>query len=455
MKKRLLISLMLISISTISFSQVFWQEKVAGGATNRAIQQISYADANNIWANYFDGAAPANVIREFTKSTDGGNTWTNGVINVGGLNGLGSIEAISGTTAFVCTTPVAGNLGGVYKTVDSGANWIKQPTATFTGADAFPDFVTFWDANEGIVVGDPNPNNSGPYEIYRTLNGGVNWTRVPTANIPPAAGPEAAYTRVFERVDNALFFGTSTGRIYRSIDKGVTWTVNSTPLTDFSGAGGGKFSFKDENNGILIPSTFDVDTTIPRLYTTTDGGVTWIDRIPNGPIRRGTNSFVKGTVNTYVSSGIDQDLGTGGSSYSIDGGLNWIDINTLGDAKNINNPSWLEFFDNTQGLASGVCVSTSVGGIFKYVGTQLPTIQFSSDKLFTVSPNPTSDKLNLTGENINQVQITDLLGKVVLNNIYATLSNVELNIAEFNSGIYMVKVTNNEGKTSVVKVVKQ
>ncbi len=458
MKKRILILFMFIATSTISYSQVFWQEKVSGGGASRGIQQISYADANNIWANLYDGTVTTNVIREFTKSTDGGNTWTAGVINVGGLNGIGTIEAISGTTAFVCTTPVAGNLGGVYKTVDSGANWVKQPSATFTGADAFPDILTFWDANEGIVIGDPNPNGSGPYEIYKTLNGGTTWTVVPSANIPPAVGPEAAYTRVFERAGNAIFFGTSTGRIYRSINKGVNWTVNQSPLTDFSGIDGGKFSFKDANNGILIPTTFDVDPLIPRLYTTSDGGVTWVPQTPIGPIRRGTNSYVVGTPNTYISSGSDaitSTAATGGSSYSVDGGLNWIDINPLGDIKNVNNSSWIEFFDATHGCASGFATSTTVGGIFKYVGAFLPTKQFSNDKLFTVSPNPTNGLLKLTGENINQVQVSDLLGKVIFNNNYSSISNVDINLDSANSGVYMLKLTNNEGNTSTVKVVKQ
>ena len=64
-------------------------------------------------------------------------------------------------------------------------------------------------------------------------------------------------------------------------------------------------------------------------------------------------------------------------------------------------------------------------------------------------------KMTLTGQNISQVQVIDILGKVVSSNSYATLSEVSVDLSNFNSGIYLVKVTNDAGKTSVIKAIKQ
>ncbi len=450
MKKSLLFMTLFALTHSVN-AQVFWNRVASTFVDQRRIVSISYANANDVWFHVGANGPSPTQIQQFARSTDGGNTWNNGTVNLGNAGlGIANIEALSATTAYVCAfVPVGGAGGGIWKTIDSGATWVNQPTALFnTAGESFPDFVTFWDANEGLAVGDPA---GGYLEIYRTLNGGTNWTRTSSATIPPILAGEFAITDQFQVIGNTVWFSTNKGRIYKSIDKGANWTVTQTLIDTFL-APGKRFIFSTATNGLLKD---DAGT----FYQTNDGGLTYTDLFPSGTLRIGNICAVPGLPNVYLINGNDLDFAQAGSSYTCDGGLNWTNINVLGDTFAVL-PDEMEFFSPSNGIAGGLNVDALVGGVFKYVGTQLSNCnlaitQFSSDKLFTLSPNPTSDKLTLTGENINQVQITDILGKVVLNNTYATLSNIDLNIAEFNAGIYLVKVTNNEGKSSVVKVVKQ
>lgn len=451
MKKLLLL---LLAIPTLGSAQIFWQEQATTfTAASRGINQISYANANDIWTYAYDGVTPANVIREYARSSDGGLTWSSGVINLGSNLGIGCISAINSSTAFVAAYPTAaGQTGGIWKTTDSGATWGRQNTASYTGADAFTNIVYFWGDQVGMTMGDPN---GGYFEIYTTTNGGTNWVRVPSSSIPLPQAGEYGYVRNLKVNGDKIWFGTNQGRLYSSSDKGLTWVVGQTPLTDFSGAAGGQYAFADSNNGLLTSAAYE-------QWHTTDGGATlagWILDTPTGVLRDNSICYVPGTPNTYVALGEDPDLTLRGSSYSIDGGIDWIDINALGDSKNVNNPSDVNFFDVNNGWAAGFTTSSTVGGIFKYVGTQLAdalsTSTLSNDNTFKASPNPTTGIVALNGKNITNVIVSDVLGKQISNTNYSSLNSLNLDMTSFNAGMYMVKVSNNEGNVSTLKVVKQ
>lgn len=449
--KKLLLLLTVLFLSINSNSQVFWAAQPTGFATaSRGITDISYSinSPNVIWTLAYDGPTPANNIQEFGLSLDGGLTWTSGNVNVGdSALGIATISAINATTAVVSVfTQAGGPGGGIWKTVNSGVSWQKQTTAAYSSSTSFTNVATFFNENDGFTMGDPV---GGFFEIYTTSNGGALWNRTPnSASIAELTG-EFGTVRNIYHLGNTVWFGTNKGRFFRSIDKGLTWTNGVSPLADTNT---GEYAFKDNNNGILTDDGFN-------QWTTVDGGITWTAVVPNGTVRDGAICYVSGSLNAYVCLGVDGDVGTRGSSYSCDGGANWTDINLLGDDVSVNNPSAIAFYNQTNGLASGFN-ATVQNGIFKYVGTQIAacdvvsTSQFSSN-IFSISPNPTTGVVNLKGSNINQVAVTDILGKVVLNNSYSSLSEVTLNMSDLNSGVYFVKVTNNEGTTSTSKVVKQ
>jgi len=265
MKKNLL--LILLTTSFVVNAQ-FWSPKATGFTTpSRSLNSISIVDANVIWANAFDNLDPNNqdfTIKEFTRSIDGGNTWTSGTINLGPNSsdmGSSSITAASASTAWISVSPGATNTGGIWKTIDGGTNWTKQPTALFNSGVSYPNFVHFWNETDGIAQGDPE---NGEFEIYTTTNGGTNWTRVPAANIPdPDVAGEFGYFNLFTVSGNTIWFGTDLGRIFRSSDKGLTWTAyDSVYSTDF---GLDRFTFSSALKGILMIHNTQ------KIYSTVDG----------------------------------------------------------------------------------------------------------------------------------------------------------------------------------------
>lgn len=442
---------MFAAVGSMATAQTHWEEVSTGFPTTSTTQgQISYADANTVWTYATAGDGSGDFYQLWGRSLDGGVTWTNGPINLPSTDlAIGSIHAMSATTAYIAVFPNAATVqGGIYRTVDSGVTWTKQTTALFnTGTDSFTNLVHFFDNNNGVCQGDPA---GGYFEIYTTTNGGTNWVRVPSANIPTPLTGEYGYTHNYETVGNTIWCGTNKGRIYKSTNQGLNWTVSQSPITDFGSATvSGNFAMKNQNDGIFIASDWS-------FYRTSDGGVTWNSEFPGGEYYRNFDvTYVPGTADTYVSTGLDLDEIGRGSSYSIDGGLTWIDINNI-DTEFVDGGGTMSFYDCSNGLASGFTTSSTVGGIwhniFEYCSAA--TQDFAS-AAFTASPNPTSGNLDIAGKNIANVTVFDVLGKQVLNTNFGSLNNVNINLGSLNAGVYMVKVSDNAGAASTIKVVKQ
>ena len=453
MKKLLLFTFILFGLSS-NAQQVWWAERSTGFlTTSTSTPQISYADANTVWVYAAAGDGSGDFYQEWGRSTDGGETWTVGNIDLGSADlAIGDIMAVSATTAYIAVfANAAGVQGGIWRTVDGGASWQKQPSASYnTGTDSFANIVHFWDANVGLTMGDPA---GGYFEIYTTVDGGSNWSRIPSASIPAPLAGEYGYTHNYEVLGDVLWFGTNRGRIYKTTDRGATWTVAQSPIGDFGSATeSGAYAMADENNGILISA-------IHGFYRTADGAATWTEDVsPVGYYRNFDISRVPGLPTVYVTTGEDIDGIGRGTSYSVDSGANWVDINEL-DEFDVDGGGCLVFYDATHGLASGFTASSVEGGMWKWIGDAndllLSTSTFSNDKSFSAALNQTSGVLTVNGKDIANVTVYDILGKQVASQSATAASSVELNVSSLNSGLYMVTVTNTLGNASTIKVVKQ
>lgn len=458
MKKFLLTSLILCGF-VANAQQVFWEEKSTGFlSTSTSMPQISYAGPDVVWTYGAPGDSSGDNYQVWSRSTDSGQTWTSGTIDLGSADlGIGDMFAVSATKAYIAVFPAAaGVFGGIYVTEDAGLTWQKQTSASFnSGSDSFANWVYFWDANKGVTVGDPAPAGStGYFEIYTTLDGGLNWTRLPSSAIDAPLDGEYAYTHNYETNGDIIWFGTNKGRIFKSTDFGATWVASQSPVNDFGSATeSASYSMKDANNGILV-------TNLHGFWRTSDGAVTWVEDLGvSGYFRNFDIAAVPGCSETYVTTGEDIDGIGRGSSYSQDNGATWIDINEIDDL-DIDGGGALVFYDGTHGLASGFTASSVSGGIWRWRSENdaclpLSSTNFSNVSTFTASPNPTSGDLKLSGVSIASVVVYDVLGKQVAASNYDGLNVVDINIASLNAGVYMVKVTNTQGNTSTIKVVKQ
>lgn len=334
-----------------------WAEQATGFTTaNRGIESIEVVNANVAWAVAYDGSGGGATIRDYTKTIDGGTTWTPSSINVGSASyGLANITSIHADTAWASIYPTTATVTaqGIYKTVNGGTTWTKQTTASYNTASSFINFVHFFNSNDGVAQGDPA---GGYLEIYTTNNGGTTWTRVNSANIPAIlAADEYGTVGYFTTNGNNIWFTTTKGRIFRSTNKGATWTAASTPLG--LNVTLTNLAFRDANNGYvtgLNPSTqADVG-----LYKTTDGGVTWTlsTATTAGITAKSAIEYVPGTTSTYYISGAT--TGGSGTAYSTDDGATWTAIDNIQHTA-------LGFLNETTGWTGGFNSSNTTGGIFK------------------------------------------------------------------------------------------
>ena len=191
--KRTLLSAFVLIFSTSAFAQ-YWGTQNSGFSTaSRGISGLEVFDSNVVWAFAYDGgsANPPNV-QEFTKTSNGGTTWTAGSINVGNpALTITNISGVSATTAWVGALLSTSNdgIGAVYKTTNGGVTWTAQQPFS-TAGESFLNFVHAFDANNVIAGGDPE---NGEFELYTSSNGGTSWTRVASANIPNPQGSEYGY----------------------------------------------------------------------------------------------------------------------------------------------------------------------------------------------------------------------------------------------------------------------
>lgn len=339
-----------------------WIEEASGFTqASRGINHIDIVDANTVWAVAYDGSGGGANVQQFTKTTNGGTTWTPGNINVQNTGlGISMISAIDANTAWLAAYPnAAGQTGGIWKTTNGGTTWTRQNTATYNNASSFTNVVHFWNANEGFCQGDPI---NGEFELYTTTNGGTTWTAVPGANIPnPQNGNEFGYTRQIEVVGNSVWFTTSTGRLYHSTNKGLNWNVYTTPVPDFGGAvtttSSANISFSSATDGLIVRNNGVV-------YRTTNSGATWTTVTTTGTVYTGGLCYIEGT-NVAFTTGAGS--GTSGSSYSDDNGATWNPIDT-------EQHLYVEFISPSVGWSGWFNQDASTNGMWKWNNLSSPLV---------------------------------------------------------------------------------
>jgi hypothetical protein len=223
MKKIIAVTLTILGLKTMG--QV-WQPYNANLDTSIQINLISVVDSNTVWGigspNY--NSKPYN---KFTRTING-STFTFGSFADSTFK-ASNISAINDSTAYIACYSTTGQNGQILKTNNGGITWTNIASNTmFTGATNFPDVVHFYDAMNGWALGDPNNTNGwgNEFEIWRTSDGGITWTRVPAANIPNPLSGEYGLTNAYTTVGtNHIWFSTSKGRVYYSADRGNTWNV--------------------------------------------------------------------------------------------------------------------------------------------------------------------------------------------------------------------------------------
>jgi len=277
--------------------------------TTASLRGASAVDARVVWAS---GSAGTYLI-----TSDGGGTWKAAAVPGSESLDFRGVRAIDRRMVYLLSSG-PGDQSRIFKTTDAGAHWTLQ----FTNPDAkgFFDAIAFWDASNGMVLGDPV---EGRFAVWTTSDGGGHWNRQET---PPALAQEGAFAAsnscLFLLGSNEAWFGTGgpgSARVFHSTDRGRSWSVAPTPIrNDSASAGIFSLAFSDPLHGIAVGGDYTKDQEDRQnIALTQDGGRTWA--IPAGARPGGFRSAV-----VYVSRRkLWLVTGTSGSDISLDSGASW------------------------------------------------------------------------------------------------------------------------------------
>lgn len=433
MKKHLLT--IALAAATITASAQGWQDQNSNLPPVVSVISFSIVDANNVWAAGQDVSGNSAAVQAYTKTTNGGKTWTRGYVTGAKGYSFSNIEGISADLAFAAMFRPGATGGAIFKTTNGGAQWSKITSGSiFTNAASFPNMVHMYNANEGWAMGDPV---GGYFEVYTTTDGGTTWSaRIPKASFTGAttlASGEFGITDLYSSVGDVAWFGTNKGKVFKTTDKGKTWIgykVVDQNNSTIAAASVQNVVFKDANNGLI---STDGDS----VYTTADGGATWKFMETDGPFFGFDVCYVPGTPNTYVS-GNNQ-----GTSMSVDGGKTWVLIDAV-------QHFGVKFKDIDHGWSGNVvdAADTTVNGMYFYgVAAGIAENAIRNGGV-SVYPNPSVDGIfNIATYGVDNkelsVKVYDVTGRLVsqLHEEVATGKfNRTLDLSANVAGVYFAEV---------------
>ncbi len=287
--------------------------------TDVRLQAVSAVSGRVAWASGVEGT--------YARTTNGGRTWTVGVVPGADSLQFRDVHAVDDETAYLLAAG-PGDRSRIYKTADAGATWQLQ--FTNPEPDGFFDCFDFWDSTSGVAFSDAV---EGQFFIITTKDG-ETWERVPSEMVPLAQAGEGSFaasgTCVAAAGDSTAWIGTGAARMARVLmtsNRGRTWSAVAVPLGQGTATSGiAAVAFRDLDHGVVAGGdVMDPADSSSNVAATIDGGHTWTVL--------GRTTFPGGVYGlAWVPDAPQPTLvavGPGGADYSVDGGRTWITLDTL------------------------------------------------------------------------------------------------------------------------------
>jgi len=316
-------------------------------------------------------------------TNDGGDNWELQQDNISN-NNIKDVVFIDSLVGFYLSE------NGLYKTINSGQDWTQLSLPN--GGDK----ICFFDSIRGIIVG-----NGG---IFKTIDGGNNW----------------------ELIENSV--GANS---YFVVDSNNIWASTNTKIFQYNGV---NWIEKYYNGNDDFYSTYVVDSNNiwsvganGKILYSDDNGDSWIQQATN---------WSEG----YLFS-----------AYFINENNGWA-VGDYGKVFRFDGVSWSEENSNIGQMLSSVIFTTSnIGWATSWGGKLIYRDILTSNKntkplieKFKVYPNPSNNIIQIKTYNTmeSKISIYNIKGEKV----YSKLSyenNEKINISNFQSGIYVIEVENN------------
>ena len=436
MYKLLRFSLFLLSISffNIAFAQTGWVEQTnpLGFGEDAMLGKVQFVSSTEGWISAKGG--------RFLHTTDGGSNWT--VVDPFPTDTVWNfsdpaldmcwVNENYGWRLNILGTDFNNSRGAlVYKTTNGGLNWTKKYVSTKQSVVAAQ--IEFVDQNYGwITLYDLSV---GERSLLKSTDGGNTWNEVNVYS------PDGALLDFVDH-NNGWLVTTSPHppyEIQRTTDGGANWFTQYTfNGTSQDSAGFDCIYFTDVNNGWAVGDN-------GKVIHTTNGGTSW-NFVTNSGVN--TNEECKTVffidANTGWIPSKQNDAGqTPYLAHTTNGGTTWSTQTTpFGDLQGSNAIFSIFFLDINNGWITG-----DLGRLAKYTGaTSVENENAAPDRFILEQnyPNPfnpsTTIKYNIPESGFTTIRVYNLLGSEV-----ATLVNemkqpgtyeVNFSADELPSGVY-------------------
>lgn len=296
-----------------------WAPQQSG--TTAEFRGLSAVNGSVAWASGTRGRV--------AHTADGGKTWKIDTVPGAGSLDLRAIFATNERRVWTMSAGLADSGQAQIFHTEDGIGWARQLNSAEKGV--FLDALAFWDNDHGIALSDPA---DGKLFVLVTDDGGKVWSRVPPDRAPSILPGEAAFaasgTCLTVQGKTNVWIGTggaAKARVFRSTDRGRTWSVAETPI-HAGNASSGIFSvaFSDATHGVVVGGDYTkAKQPFDNVAITTDGGATW--RLARGPLPQGFMSgvaFIPGTSGRSIVA-----VGLAGTARSDDAGESWSMIDSV------------------------------------------------------------------------------------------------------------------------------
>jgi photosystem II stability/assembly factor-like uncharacterized protein len=278
------------------------------------------------------------------RSTNGGQAWTriDACECPSPRPHFNQVVSFADGRAFAGTTQPGSSSRAFLRSDDQGRTWApvaNAPPLNFLNALHFPS------GQVGFAAG-----GSGTANVWRSIDGGVNWNPIPLSNPPFANTQVLRFSGVDENTTWAAVIGSGGSTLYRTTDAGATWLPQNANLP-LSTAFLRTVFFRDALHGWAGGGSGST----PTLFRTIDGGQSW-----SAIATSGLASFIGDLHFTDDLHGLAAIWSGGGGVFRTDdGGATWTPLTNV-PAKEFH------FLDAQRGWAStnqgGVALRTGDGG---------------------------------------------------------------------------------------------
>ncbi len=160
------------------------------------------------------------VNKKVYKSTNFGDTWS--AMTMTGFDATKVLRNINGSRRSNAVG-AASSGGQFWTTYNDGASWTGS--GDITGGTLNTSYIWFNTEDDQIVYGATVAPNATAHHLFKSTNGGANWTSIDGSAAASNGLPFGIPVHVIQNLRgsaNTLFAGTDFG-VYRSTDGGASW----------------------------------------------------------------------------------------------------------------------------------------------------------------------------------------------------------------------------------------